>query len=96
MTEKEMLLALKTALGAHLRADAYRDTFPDDKQDADYLLRQETWWRLKARQWISRFPELEKECLRLSAVCGLSEEASNELRERHTKEKAPDPPKDPL
>lgn len=46
------LLRIKEALGAHLQADAYRDTFPDDAADAAYLRKQETYWRLKARQWL--------------------------------------------
>lgn len=47
------LIAIKDALGAHLQADAYRDAFPYDDEDAAYLRKQETWWRLKARQWLS-------------------------------------------
>lgn len=46
-------LRIKEALGAHIMADAYRDTFPDDEQDEKYLRKQETYWRLKARQWMT-------------------------------------------
>lgn len=46
-------MRIRDALGAHLQADAYRDTFPDSAVDAAYLRKQETWWRLKARQWLS-------------------------------------------
>jgi hypothetical protein len=47
------LAAAMEALGAHIQADAYRATFPDNDADADYLRKQETWWRLIARQWLS-------------------------------------------
>ncbi len=46
-------LRIKEALGAHIIADAYRDTFPDDDQDAKYLRKMETYWRLKAKSWLS-------------------------------------------
>ena len=55
------ILRIKEALGAHLQADAYRDTFPDNEADAAYLRKQETYWRLKARQWLSSADE--RECL---------------------------------
>lgn len=45
-------LSIKEALGAHLIADGYRDAFPDDAADAKHLRKQETYWRLKARQWL--------------------------------------------
>ena len=51
---------LREALGAHIQADAYRDTFPDDDEDAAYLRKQETWWRLAARNWLS--DSLADEC----------------------------------
>lgn len=43
---------LRGAMGAHIQADAYRDAFPDDEQDAAYLRKQETWWRLTGRSWL--------------------------------------------
>lgn len=46
-------MRIAEALGAHLIADAYRDTFPDNEQDAKYLRKQETFWRLTARAWLS-------------------------------------------
>jgi hypothetical protein len=46
-------LRIEAALGAHLIADSYRDTFPDSSEDAKYLRKQETFWRLKARQWLT-------------------------------------------
>ena len=55
------MLALKIALGYHINADAYRDTFPDNEADAKQLSRSETWHRLKARSMISD---------RLAAECG--------------------------
>lgn len=45
-------LRIAEALGAHLIADAYRDTFPDNEQDAKHLRKQETFWRLTARAWL--------------------------------------------
>jgi hypothetical protein len=45
-------LRIKEALGAHIIADSYRDTVPDDEQDASYLRKQETFWRLTARAWL--------------------------------------------
>lgn len=45
-------LRIKEALGAHIIADAYRDTFPDSDEDAAYLRKQETYWRLLARSWL--------------------------------------------
>jgi hypothetical protein len=45
-------LRIRDALGAHIQADAYRDSFPDNEADAAYNRKQETWWRLKARQWL--------------------------------------------
>ena len=53
-------ISLKEALGAHIQADAYRDSFPDDDRDVEHNRKQETWWRLKARQWISN--AVEREC----------------------------------
>lgn len=41
------------ALGAHIQADAYRDTFLDNDEDAKYLRKQETYWRLMSRGWLS-------------------------------------------
>lgn len=46
---------LRAALGAHIQADAYRDTFPDNEEDGKHLRKQETWWRLTARSWLSDF-----------------------------------------
>mgnify|MGYP001271641747 CR=1 FL=1 len=46
------MLRIMEALGAHIIADSYRDTFPDDEQDAAYLRKQETFWRLTARAWL--------------------------------------------
>lgn len=49
---QEENMRLRQALGAHIQADAYRDTFPDDAKDAAYLRKQETFWRLTARGWL--------------------------------------------
>lgn len=46
-------LRLRQALGAHIQADAYRDDVPDNDQDAAHLRKQETWWRLTARGWLT-------------------------------------------
>ena len=43
---------LREAVGAHIQADAYRDSFPDDDDDAAYLSKGETNWRLTARAWL--------------------------------------------
>ena len=43
---------IRAALGAHVEADAYRDSIPEDDQDAALLRQQETWWRLTARSWL--------------------------------------------
>ena len=40
-------------MGAHIQADAYRDTFPDGEEDAKYLRKQEAHWRLTAHAWLS-------------------------------------------
>ena len=56
-------ITMRQALGAHIMADAYRDTFPDNDEDAAYLRKQETFLRLKARQWLS-----EAEAARCSAL----------------------------
>lgn len=45
-------LRIMEALGAHIIADSYRDTYPDNEQDAAYLRKQETFWRLTARAWL--------------------------------------------
>lgn len=42
---------LLEALGAHVQGDGYADAIPDNDEDAKYLRRQETWWRLTAKQW---------------------------------------------
>lgn len=54
------LSKLKIAYGCHVQADAYRDTFPDNEEDAKYLRKQETWWRLTARAKAGE--ALESEC----------------------------------
>lgn len=43
---------LREVLGAHIQADAYAQEIPEDEQDALYLRKQETWWRLTARAWM--------------------------------------------
>ena len=48
---EKTIVDLFEAFGAHVQADAYRDAMPDDAKDAAYLRKQETWWRLKAREW---------------------------------------------
>ncbi|WP_375453763.1 hypothetical protein [uncultured Methylobacterium sp.] len=40
---------LKAALGCHILADAYRESFPDNEQDAAHNRKSETWWRLMSR-----------------------------------------------
>lgn len=45
-------LRIMEALGAHIIADSYRDTVPDDDHDAAYLRKQETFWRMTARAWL--------------------------------------------
>ena len=50
--EREDAKMISAALGAHIQADAYRSTFPDNDADAQYLKKQETWWRLMAHQWL--------------------------------------------
>lgn len=51
---------LREALGAHIQADAYRDSMPDSDEDARFLRKQETWWRLTARSWLDE--ALASEC----------------------------------
>lgn len=58
--EAKLHASIKGALGAHIIADAYRDTFPDDAADAAQLRKQETYWRLMARSWLG--DDLEEEC----------------------------------
>lgn len=54
---QEQNLRLRQALGAHLQADAYRDTFPDNAEDAKQLRKSETMWRLTARGWLTEADE---------------------------------------
>ena len=70
-------ITLRQAIGAHIQADAYRDTFPDSEDDAKYLRRQETWWRLKARQWLS-----EAESARCAAAAKYRAADEHPLAER--------------
>lgn len=51
---------LKSALGCHFEADAYRDTFPDNEDDKKYLRKQETFWRIIGRNLVSY--KLKQEC----------------------------------
>jgi len=53
---------LKSALGYHINADAYRDSFPDDEADAASLKKQETWNRLTARSLLTE--DMEEDCNR--------------------------------
>ena len=57
-------MQLREALGAHIQADAYRDSFPDDEEDARYLRKQEAFWRLAARSWIDE--RLSGECAQVA------------------------------
>ena len=67
--------ALMKAVGAHIQADAYRDTFPDDEKDAAFLRKQETWWRLTARSWLG--DELANAC---------AQKAKDEVADTHRTE----------
>ena len=62
---------LRTIVGLHINADAYRDTFPDDDEDAKQLRESETWHRLQARSLLT--DQDESNC---------EEAAKNWLRER--------------
>ena len=73
-------LRIKEALGAHLQADAYRDEWPDNAEDAAYLRKQETYWRLKARQWL--LGDEASECLQRA-----KDRAANEPEHRAMIEK---------
>jgi hypothetical protein len=66
MSEKSILLSevmrLRAALGCHIQADAYRDSFPDDEQDAACNRKSETWWRLMARCVVPQDDPLHEAC----------------------------------
>jgi hypothetical protein len=53
---------LRRALGCHIQADSYRETFPDSAEDAAGLRKSETWWRLMARCAVSLDSELADAC----------------------------------
>ncbi len=53
---------LRRALGCHIQADAYRETFPDSVVDAQGLRKSETWWRLMARCAVDLDSELADAC----------------------------------
>jgi hypothetical protein len=60
------LAAAMEALGAHIQADAYRSSFPDNDADAEYLRKQETWWRLMARQWL--LPQISEDAAHAAKI----------------------------
>ena len=65
---------LREALGAHLIADGYRDEFPDDEDDAKYLRKSETYWRLSARKWTD--DELAYSCALVARKRGVAEDTN--------------------
>ena len=64
-------IRLRQALGAHMQADAYRDDFPDNEQDAKSLRKSETWWRLTARGWL--VGDDDDRCLQLAKQRAIDE-----------------------
>ena len=72
-TTQQALDTAVEALGLHIMADAYADTFPDNAEDSKYLAKNETELRIRARNLLS--DELTERCHKAAKdyLCNLPE-----------------------